>query len=177
MTFENYLKDLDFDKLIGLWNEYSSEFYSEHIYNDIEEFSSIGDNDGVELARKVFFGKVRSWSDPVYINGYGNFESCWDLESSPIDITNLAQWLKDNEHEVYQEWIEDIQGEFSEHLAANVDTAELYELWVEYEFEGEPASDDEVKDMFDVEILAMDLIKDDHQLFQDWLEEQEDEEV
>lgn len=177
MTFENYLEQLDFDKLVQLWNEYASKFYSEHIYNDVEEFASIAENDGLELARKVFFGKVRSWDDRVYINGYGNFESCWDLESSPIAVLYLAEWLKDKEHEVYQEWIEDIIGEFSEHLAANVDTTELYKLWVDYEFEGEPASDDEVKDMFDIEILAADLIKDNHQLFQDWLEEQEDEEV
>lgn len=177
MTFENYLEQLDFDKLVQLWNEYASEFYSEHIYNDVEEFASIAENDGLELARKVFFGKVRLWDDHVYINGYGNFESCWDLESSPIAVLYLAEWLKEEEHEVYQEWIEDIFGEFSEHLAANVDTTELYKLWVEYEFEGEPASDDEVKDMFDVEILAADLIKDNHQLFQDWLEEQGNEEV
>nr|DAM35065.1 MAG TPA: hypothetical protein [Caudoviricetes sp.] len=61
-------------------------------------------------------------------------------------------------------------------MAANVDKAELYELWVEYEFDGEPASDDEVIDIFDAEILAVDLIKDNHQLFQDWLYEQEDDE-
>ena len=112
MTFENYLEQLDFDKLVQLWNEYASEFYSEHIYNDVAEFASIAENDGLELARKVFFGKVRSWDDHVYINGYGNFESCWDLESSPIDISYLAEWLKDKEHEVYDEWKNEILGEF-----------------------------------------------------------------
>lgn len=122
----------------------------------------------------MFFGKLRSWNDKVYFNGCENLESCWDLESSPIDISYLAEWLKDKEHEVYDEWKNEILGEFSEHLAANVNTTELHKLWVEYEFDGEPASDDEVKDMFDVEILAADLIKDNHQLFQDWLEEQEE---
>lgn len=179
MTFEDYLKDIDFDKLIGLWNEFcwgGNGSADDAIYDSIEELHDEGLLTGLELTRAVFFGSVESWNDPVSFNGYGNLYSVYDLESSPIDTSTLAEWLKEEEHEVYQEWIEDIQGEFSEHLAANVDTAELYELWVEYEFEGEPASDAEVQDMFDVEILAMGLIKDDHQLFQDWLEEQEDDE-
>lgn len=172
MTFENYLEQLDFDKLVWLWNEYASEFYSEHIYNDVEEFASIAENDGLELARKVFFGKVRSWDDHVYINGYGNFESCWDLESSPIDISYLAKWLKDEDHEVYQEWTDEIYGEFSEYLSANVGTTELYKLWLE--FEGEPDGDETMIDVFDIEVLAADLIEDNHEYFQDWLEEQEE---
>lgn len=180
MTFENYLEQLDFDKLVQLWNEYcwdSGASTDGEIFDSIEEISDSGICTGIELTRAVFFGEVRGWYDKVSFDGYGNLYSVYDLESSPIDLRYLSKWLKDEDHEVYQEWIEDIQGEFSEHLAANVDTTELYGLWVEYEFEGEPASDKEVSDMFDVEILAADLSKDNHQLFQDWLEEQEDEEV
>ena len=180
MTFEKYLEDLHFDKLVRLWNEYcwdSGASTDGEIYESLECLSETGICTGIELTRAVFFGEVRGWYDKVSFNGYGNLYSVYDLKSSPIDLRYLAKWLKEEEHEVYQEWIEDIQGEFSEHLAANVDTTELYKLWIEYEFEGEPASDDEVKDMFDVEILAADLIKDNHEYFQDWLEEQEDEEV
>lgn len=178
MTFENYLEDLHFDKLVRLWNEYcwdSGSSTDGEIYESLEYLSETGICTGIELARAVFFGEVRGWYDKVSFNGYGNLYSVYDLKSSPIDLRYLAEWLKEEEHEVYQERIEDIQGEFSEHLAANVDTTELYKLWIEYEFEGEPASDDEVKDMFDVEILAADLIKDNHEYFQDWLKEQEDE--
>ena len=177
---KNYLEDLDFDKLVRLWNEFC---YSDNgsaydiIYDSIEDIHAQMVMDGFDIARAVFFGEVRGWYDRVSFNGYGNLYSVYDLESSQIDLRYLAEWLKDKEHEVYDEWVEDIIGEFSEHLAANVDTTELYELWVEYEFEGEPASDDEVKDMFDIEILAEDLIKDNHQLFQDWLEEQEEDEI
>lgn len=177
MTFEDYLKELPFDKLVWVWNECATENGEAFISDNMDDLAENSFIDGVELARKVFFGKLRSWNDKVYFNGCENLESCWDLESSPIDISYLAEWLKDKEHEVFQEWKNEMLGEFSEHLAANVDTTELYKLWVEYEFEGEPASDAEVADMFDVEILAADLIKDNHQLFQDWLEEQEDEEV
>ena len=180
MKFENYLEQLNFDKLVGLWNSYcysGNGSADEAIYNSIEELSDSGILTGIELTRAVFFGDVRGWNDLVSFNGYGNLYSVYDLESSPIAVLYLAEWLKEEEHEVYQEWIEYIQGEFSEHLAANVDTTELHKLWIEYEFEGEPASDEEVEDMFDAEILAADLIQDNHQLFQDWLEEQEDEEV
>lgn len=180
MTFEKYLEDLDFDKLVRLWNEYcysGNGSSDDVIYDSVEDIYSQMVMDGFDIARALFFGDVRGWNDRVYFNGYGNLYSVYNLESSPIDTSTLAEWLKDEYHEVYKEWKEDILGNFSEYLEANVDTAELYELWVEYEFEGEPASDDEVKDMFDIEILDADLIQDNHQLFQDWLEEQEDEEV
>ena len=174
--FEDYLRTLEFDTLVRAWNEYcwgESGSADSAIYECIEALHDEGLCTGIELTRAVFFGSVESWNDRVYFNGYGNLESTWDLENSPIDIHYLAEWLRDENHRLYENWIENIQGEFSEHLAANVDTTELYELWVEYEFEGEPASDDEVKDMFDIETLAADLIQDNHQLFQDWLEENE----
>lgn len=177
MTFENWLSTLNFDRLVWIWSECATENGEPFIEDNVESLAENSFIEGIEFARMVFFGNLRSWNDRTYINGLGNLESCWDLKTSPIDISYLAEWLKDKEHEVYREWIENIQGEFSEHLAANVGATELYKLWVAYEFEGEPASDDEVKDMFDVEILAADLIKDNHQLFQDWLEEQEEDEI
>ena len=180
MTFENYLEQLDFDKLVRLWNEYcfGSDGSAEYaIYESIEDLHDDGIYTGIELTRAVFFGEVRGWYDKVSFDGYGNLYSVYDMDSSPIAVLYLAEWLKDNDHEVYQEWMEDILGDFSEYLEANVDNTELHKLWVEYEFEGEPASDDEVKDMFDIEILAADLRNDNHQLFQDWLKEQEDDEI
>lgn len=180
MKFENYLEDLDFDRLVRLWNEYcwnNLGGVDGEIFESIEELNNNGICTGIELTRAVFFGEVRGWHDNVSFDGYGNLYSVYSVESSPIDISYLAKWLKDEEHEVYQEWVAEVTSEFSEHLASNVGTTELYKLWVEYEFEGATASDTEVTDMFDVEILAADLIQDNHQLFQDWLEEQEDEEV
>lgn len=180
MKFENYLEGLDFDRLVRLWNEYcwdSGASTDGEIFDSIEELSDNGICTGIELTRAVFFGEVRGWYDKVSFNGYGNLYSVYDMESSSIAVLYLAEWLKDEDHEVYQEWLDEVTSEFSEHLAANVGTTELYKLWVEYEFEGAPASDTEVTDMFDVEILAADLIQDKHQLFQDWLEEQEDEEL
>lgn len=178
MTFEKYLESLDFDRLVWIWNEYcfgSDGSAEDAIYDSIEELSDTGICTGMELTRAVFFGDVRSWNDRVSFNGYGNLYSVYDLENSPIVTSTLAEWLKEEDHEVYEEWIEDIQGEFSEHLAANVGTTELYKLWLE--FEGEPDGDETMIDVFDIEVLTDDLIKDDHEYFKAWLEEQEDEEV
>ena len=178
MKFENYLEGLDFDRLVRLWNEYcwdSGASTDGEIYESIEELNDNGICTGIELTRAVFFGKVRGWYDKVSFNGYGNLYSVYSVESSPIDISYLAKWLKDEDHEVYQEWMDEVVGEFSERLAANVGTTELYKLWLEYE--GEPDGDETMIDVFDIEVLADDLIKDNHKYFQDWLEEQEDEEV
>lgn len=176
MTFENYLKSLSFDRLVWLWNEYcwSDGSADEAIHDCIEALSDEGILTGIELARAVFFGDVRGWNDRVSFNGYGNLYSVYDYDSSPIVISYLAKWLKYEEHEVYDEWVEDVTGEFAEYLVDNVAMTELYELWVEYEFVGEPASDAEVEDMFDAEILAVDLLKDNHWLFQDWLQEDDE---
>lgn len=177
--FEEHLRTLDFDKLVSAWNEYC--YNSDNgptdsvIYESVEDIHAQMIKDGFEIARALFFGSVEHWNDKVYFNGYGNLQSTWDFENSPIDIYYLAQWLTEEDHEVYREWKNEIAGEFSEHLAANVDTTELYELWVEYE--GEPDGDETMIDVFDIEVLADDLIKDNHEYFQDWLAEQEDEEV
>ena len=171
MTFEDYLKSLSFDRLVQLWNEYcwSEGSADEIIYDSIEALSDEGICTGMELTRAVFFGDVQGWNDRVSFNGYDNLYSVYDYDSSPLVISYLAEWLKDEEHEVYDEWIEDILGEFSEHLAANFDESELHELWEEYE---------EVPNVegLDYEALAIDLIKEDHEYFQDWLSEQEDDE-
>lgn len=177
MKFEDYLKSLSFDRLVWLWNEYcfgSDGSAEDAIYDSIAELSDEGICTGIELTRAVFFGDVQGWNDRVSFNGYGNLYSVYDYDSSPIVISSLAEWLKEEDHEVYDEWVEDVTGEFAEYLAANFDTSDLYELWVEYE--GEPDGDETMIDVFDIEVLADDLIKDDHEYFQDWLSEQEDDE-
>lgn len=72
--FTGYLYDFSFDDLVVLWNEYASENGYEQIYDSVEEFAANFESEGVELARMVFFGDVRSWSDMVYLDGYGNLQ-------------------------------------------------------------------------------------------------------
>lgn len=104
-NFNSYLNEKSYDELKSLWNEYASDKDGDsYIYDSIEEFAANFGTDGAELARKVFFGDINNWYDNVYLNVYGNFQSCWDVESSPIDLDVLAEWLEDEDHEVFTEW-------------------------------------------------------------------------
>jgi hypothetical protein len=110
MTFEDYLEDLDFDRLVRLWNEYcfgSDGSSGDAIYESIEGLNNDGICTGIELIRAVFFGGVSNWYDRVSFDGYGNLYSVYSVESSPIDISYLAKWLKEEEHDVYQEWVDE----------------------------------------------------------------------
>lgn len=177
--FEEYLRTLDFNTLVPLWNEfcYNSDNGSADsvIYESVEDIHAQMIKDGFEIARALFFGSVESWNDRVYFDGYGNLQSTWDLENSPIDIHYLAEWLRDENHSLYEEWEDDQQeeiGEFPEWLAANNSVDDLHKLWVEYM--GEPVCGFSIDQVFNVDVLARTLAEFDHELYQDWLEEQEE---
>lgn len=105
MSFKQHLEDMSFDDLIPLWNECCAQCgQDDTIYDSIEAFEELYGEDGAELARKVFFGSVDNWYDRVYLDGYGNFQSCWSVESSPIDIDTLVDFMKEENHQVYEEW-------------------------------------------------------------------------
>ena len=129
--FTEYLDDFSFDDLVALWNEYASENGYEQIYDSVEEFAANFEIDSVALAKMVYFGDIRNWSDMVYLNGYGNFESCWNVENSPIDIEELAKWLEYEDHNVFTEW-KKAQPTFEEWLKDTYDNTELLVLWGEY---------------------------------------------
>lgn len=110
MLFAEYLKKLDFDRLVRLWNEFC---FSENgsaedaIYDSIEELSSQGICTGLELTRAVFFGDVQGWYDHVSFDGYGNLYSVHTINSSPIDMSLLVEYLIKENHDVYQEWADE----------------------------------------------------------------------
>lgn len=163
MTFRNYLEDLDFDRLVRLWNEYcfgSDGSAGDAIYESIEGLNDNGICTGIELTRAVFFGEVHGWYDKVSFNGYGNLYSVYSVESSPIDISYLAKWLKEEEHEVYQEWMGYIEeSDFAEWLIRHLTDEDLAKLWDEYV--------DETDDIVD---LAGELMADQHQVFKDFID-------
>ena len=171
--FTTYLSDMDFADLAYFWNEYTSENGSEQIYDSIEEFSANFETEGAELARMVFFGNIQNWNDMVYLNGYGNFESCWNVENSPICIDGLAQCMRDDNHHVYKEWLENIDVDaFANWLGGKLTEEELTELWCEYV---EEVDEDELEPNglplnFDIEDLAKELMTDWHQHFDDFIE-------
>lgn len=171
--FTEYLDDFRFDDLVALWNEYASENGYEQIYDSVEEFAANFEPEGVELAGMVFFGDVRSWSDMVYLDGYGNFKSCWNVENSPIDIGALAQWMREVNHTDYKEWLENIEAsDFGDWLGGELTNEELTELWGDY-VEDVDEDDLEINGLplnFDIEDLAKELMTDWHQTFDDFID-------
>lgn len=110
MSFKQHLEQMSFEDLIPLWNEWCAQYGQDDvIYDSIEEFAELYGEDGVELARKVFFGSVDNWYDKVYLDGYGNLRSCYSVESSPIDIDALVDFMKEENHPDYVAWCDEQQ--------------------------------------------------------------------
>lgn len=146
MSFKYYLADRSFEDLIPLWNEWCEHYgQSDMIYESIEEFAELYGEGGLELARKVFFGDVKNWNDRVYLDVYGNLVSCWSVESSPIDIDALADFMKENDHQDYVAWCDE-QPSFAEWLDESYEREDLITMWEEY-------TDEDAED-FDLSTLA-----------------------
>lgn len=111
--FKNYLaENLTFKQLVELWNTYGTEHYPDsHIFDGVEEFCDLYEPEVASVARMIFFGDIQNWGDLVYLDGYGNFKSCWDLDSSPIDLEVLADAMAEDYHEIYKAWEEEQEEE------------------------------------------------------------------
>lgn len=103
-SFKDFLAELSFEAIVELWNTYGDP--DSYIWNSLEEYADTMGDIGLELARKVFFGQVESWYDHIYLDGYANFRSCSNLETSPIDLDLLAEWLEEDCNELYTTWAE-----------------------------------------------------------------------
>lgn len=171
--FTEYLDDFSFDDLVALWNEYASENGYEQIYDSVEEFAANFDVDSVALAKMVYFGDIRNWTDMVYLNGYGNFESCWNVENSPIDLNELAKWMRETNHHEYKEWLDSVDADdFADWLGGELTNEELTELWIDYiaEVDEDDLETNGLPLNFDIEDLAKELMADWHQHFDDFIE-------
>lgn len=145
-NFVNFLSEKDYDVLKYLWNEYANDKdFEAYIYDNVEDFAELTGVDGVELARKVFFGDIKNWGDDIYLDGYANFASCWSVDSSPIDLDVLADWLEEENHDIYTEWKDGLQT-FEDWLNDSYSRSDLLVMWEEYT--GEDVED------FDLDALA-----------------------
>lgn len=145
-NFVNFLSEKDYADLKYLWNEYANDKdFEAYIYDSVEDFAELTGVDGVELARKVFFGDIKNWGDDIYLDGYANFASCWSVDSSPIDLDVLAEWLEEEEHDVFAEWKDGLQP-FEDWLNDSYNRSDLIAMWEEYT--GEDVED------FDLAALA-----------------------
>lgn len=147
MSFKQHLEQMSFDDLVPLWNEWCAQCgQDDTIYDSIEEFAELYSEDGVELARKVFFGSVDNWYDKVYLDGYGNFQSCYRVESSPIDIDALVDFMKEENHPDYVSWCDE-QPSFAKRAGLGITTGgycggvkfdKVDQVWNEYKLDADP---------------------------------------
>ena len=160
-AFVKFLESKDYSELKTLWNEYASDQnMDDYIYDGVEEYCDLYDPKAVDVARMVAFGDIKNWGDDVYLNGYGNFKSCWSVESSPIDLDVLAEWLEDENHSAYEEWKDDLQP-FGDWLNDSYNRAELIAMWEEY-------TGEEIDD-FDLGVLAESIEEADGDEYQEYL--------
>lgn len=164
MSFKQHLESMDFESLIPLWNAWCDRYDQDSaIYDSIEEFAGLYGEDGVELARKVFFGGVKNWGDRVYLDGYGNFQSSYSVESSPIAIDELVDFMKEENHPDYEAWCDE-QPSFAQWLEDNVGYGRLRALWNKF------CPHDEC-DELDVDAIADALDGTSHGLYRQWYNE------
>lgn len=164
MSFKQHLESMDFEDLIPLWNEWCDQYGQEDmIYDSIEEFAELSGEDGLELTRMVFFGDVKNWGDKVYLNGYANLQSCWSVQSSPIDIDALVDFMKEENHPDYVAWCDE-QPSFAQWLEDNVGYGRLRALWNKF------CPHDE-GDELDVDAIANALDGTSHGLYRQWYNE------
>ena len=110
--FSDFLSTLDFNSLVELWNTYGVEHYPDsYIYNSIADYCDMYEPKAIEVAKRVFFGEVESIDDAVYLDGYGNFKSCHNLTSSPIDLDVLAEAMEADHNELWSAWEEEQEAE------------------------------------------------------------------
>lgn len=171
--FTSYLDDFSLGDLIVLWNEYASEnSMDDYIYDSVEDVADITGMEGVELARAVFYGDVKSWNYPVFFNGYANLVTL-DNDNSPIDIGVLAQWMRNTNHQEWKEWLDNIEAyDFADWLGGELTNEELTELWSEYvqEVDEDDLDGNGLPLNFDIEDLAREIMVDWHQHFDDFIE-------
>lgn len=103
--FLNYLKTLPLETLVPLWNAFAvDELPDCYIWDNVEAYIKSEDAHAIDIARMVHFGWVYNWEDRVYLDWFGNFRSFNTLQSSPIDLEELADWLEETQHKVFLNW-------------------------------------------------------------------------
>ncbi len=83
-------------KLIELWNEFQSETGGDDLICHLAEWDEILGDKPYQFACRVIYGDVENAVEPVFLNGYGNFETFRQGHNDPIDYAALAEWLEEN---------------------------------------------------------------------------------
>lgn len=90
----------DDSNLLQAYSEYvSNNDYDSVYYNDDENINAVFFADTHDALRSAFYGDYNPSHAYFTFNGYGNLQSFeyLDSDNSPIDISELAQWLIDED--------------------------------------------------------------------------------
>lgn len=102
-----YLKELNNNSLVQLWNFYCSEQNNDSdsmIYENDEEFFENWGADVMEVVRSICFGDYTYSHKFVTFNGYANLETT-DYPEDKMDLEALASDIFENESD-YSDYIE-----------------------------------------------------------------------
>ena len=118
--------------LMQVYYEYSAENGCDSIYdNDDDSINMIFPN-ASDAIRSAFFGDYNHSHAYFALNGYGNLQSFdyLDSDSSPIDVSELAQWLIDedklSEYDITVTTLEDMLASIEDNITD--DENALYKL-------------------------------------------------
>ena len=95
-----YINNLEESDKVALWNEYQYDICGDSQIYDFDDYALndllIG-KDPIEIVRMTVFGNVKNWLDNyIWINGYGNLESGYDLKETAFDADDMAEWFDEN---------------------------------------------------------------------------------
>ena len=83
-----YINNLEESDKIELWNEYQNDICGDSQIYDFDEYALndlLMGKDPIEIVRMTFFGKINNWLDQyIWLNGYGNLESAWNIDNTPF---------------------------------------------------------------------------------------------
>lgn len=90
------------------------------VYTDLQELIEVSGKTGEEIARATFFGDIRNWCDDYfYINSYGNFASCTEIEHENSILAQKDEIIEEFLN-IFENSLEDYQIEWLEELGIEV---------------------------------------------------------
>lgn len=127
----------DSDK-VALWNEYQNDICGDSQIYDFDEYTLkdlLMGQDPIEIVRMTFFGKIHNWMDAyIWINGYGNLESGWDIEDTAFNADEMVEWFDENqksevdEYAMLEIFVEEAKKIFGEDADISEAKCEEYEM-------------------------------------------------
>lgn len=95
-----YINGKEESDKVELWNEYQNDICGDSQIYDFDEYALkdlLMGKDPIEIVRMTFFGKINNWLDAyIYINGYGNLESAWDINDTAFNAEEMVEWFDEN---------------------------------------------------------------------------------